>query len=96
LASVEVSNLVVAYEPVWAIGTGVVATPLQADEMHLAIRGWLGELYGVDGGSVPLLYGGSVKAESAGELFACDNIDGALVGGASLEAESLAGIVAAA
>jgi len=96
LASVAVSNLVVAYEPVWAIGTGVVATPLQAEEMHLAIREWLGELYGTDGRSVPLLYGGSVKAESAGELFACDNIDGALVGGASLEAESLAGIVAAA
>ena len=95
LAGVSAVNLVVAYEPVWAIGTGVVATPLQAEEMHSAIRGWLNELYGADGGSVPLLYGGSVKAESAGELFACDNIDGALVGGASLEAASLAGIVAA-
>lgn len=96
LASVAVDKLIVAYEPVWAIGTGVVATPTQAEEMHRAIRGWLLTLYGSEGLSVPLLYGGSVKAESAGELFACENIDGALVGGASLEANSLAGIVAAA
>ena len=87
---------IIAYEPVWAIGTGLVASPKQAEEMHLAIRGWLTELYGTEGISVPLLYGGSVKAESAGDLFACDNIDGALIGGASLEAESLAGIVEAA
>ncbi|MDA9368443.1 triose-phosphate isomerase [Flavobacteriaceae bacterium] len=96
LASVALDKLIIAYEPVWAIGTGLVASPKQAEEMHLAIRGWLTELYGTEGISVPLLYGGSVKAESAGDLFACDNIDGALVGGASLEAESLAGIVEAA
>ncbi len=74
---------VIAYEPVWAIGTGKVATPEQAEEAHVALRERLGGL----GESTRILYGGSVKPENAGELAAKKNIDGFLVGGASLEAK---------
>lgn len=95
LAELDITRLVIAYEPVWAIGTGVTATPEQADAMHREIRSALVESYGESGRAVPLLYGGSVKADSAGELFACESIDGALVGGASLEAASFAAIAAA-
>ena len=82
----------VAYEPVWAIGTGEVATPDQAQAMHAVIRRRLAE---VGREEVPILYGGSVKADNAAGLFAQPDIDGALVGGASLNSESFAAIVAA-
>lgn len=88
LAEVPAAELVVAYEPVWAIGTGRVATPEQADGMHAVIRAHLHEQYGDAGNDVPIVYGGSVKPENAAELFQCPNIDGALVGGASLDAGS--------
>lgn len=88
---------VIAYEPVWAIGTGKVATPEQAQEVHAAIRARLRETLGADvAEKTRILYGGSVKADNASGLLACEDIDGALVGGASLDAEGFAGIVAAA
>ena len=80
-------NLVVAYEPVWAIGTGKTATPEMAQDAHGFVKSLLG---------VPVLYGGSVKPENAAELLAQPDVDGALVGGASLEVESFAGICEAA
>jgi triosephosphate isomerase len=83
---------VVAYEPVWAIGTGRVATPEQAQEVHADIRGCLASL-GLPGQNIRLLYGGSVKADNIDGLMACADIDGALVGGASLEMESFTRIV---
>ena len=90
------AKLVVAYEPVWAIGTGRNATPDQAQEAHKFTRGLLGELYSQQVASViPIQYGGSVKPENAGELMVQPDVDGALVGGASLKADSFAAIVAA-
>ena len=88
--------LVVAYEPVWAIGTGETATPDQAQAMHHTIRTHLADLLGPTGREVELLYGGSVKPGNAADLFAQPDIDGGLIGGASLEAESFAAIVEAA
>lgn len=89
--------LTIAYEPIWAIGTGKVATVDDVATMHNAIRALLDELYGADvSEKVRILYGGSVKAENARELLAADNVGGALVGGASLTAELFLGIVAAA
>lgn len=89
--------LTVAYEPVWAIGTGRTPTVDDIGTMHRAIRALLVELYGeADGAAVRILYGGSVKAENARELLAADEVGGALVGGASLTAESFMGIVIAA
>lgn len=84
---------VIAYEPVWAIGTGVTATPDQAQAMHAFIRGRLSE-HGGGADAMRLLYGGSVKPDSAGDLFAQPDIDGALVGGASLKAPDFLGIIA--
>lgn len=93
----EAPRLVLAYEPVWAIGTGKNATPAQAQEVHADLRKWLGSRYNQGlAESVQILYGGSVKPDNARELMAQADIDGALVGGASLKADSFAAIVAAA
>jgi triosephosphate isomerase len=90
-------STVVAYEPVWAIGTGRVATPEQAVEAHVVIREALSAAAGEGvGGQIPVLYGGSVTPQNIGALFQAEEVDGALVGGASLEASSFARIVAAA
>ncbi|KEO91495.1 triosephosphate isomerase [Erythrobacter longus] len=89
--------LAVAYEPVWAIGTGKTAQPSDIEEMHAAIRALLIKLYGEEHGEeVRILYGGSVKPENAAEIFAASNVGGALVGGASLTADSFMGIALAA
>lgn len=94
LSSEQVSKLVIAYEPVWAIGTGRTASPDQADEMCGFIRKVVEELYdGSVAQEVTIQYGGSVKAENATELMNMQEIDGALVGGASLKPESFLGIV---
>jgi triosephosphate isomerase len=87
-------STVIAYEPVWAIGTGVTATPDQAQKAHIFIRALLSEMYSVDLASkVRVQYGGSVKPDNTTELMAQPDVDGALVGSASLEAESFAQIV---
>ncbi|MBX7083211.1 MAG: triose-phosphate isomerase [Nannocystaceae bacterium] len=88
-------RLLLAYEPVWAIGTGRTATPEQAAAMHRCIRAWLGERYGDAGRDRSLLYGGSVKPDNAGALVAAGDVDGFLVGGASLQAPSLLAIAKA-
>ena len=89
-------RLTVAYEPVWAIGTGRTPTVGDVSAMHRAIRAKLVELFGDAGTDVRILYGGSVKPENAAELLSAENVGGALVGGASLTAESFLGIIAAA
>ena len=87
-------RIIIAYEPVWAIGTGKTATPEQAQEMHGCIRRYVAESHGTDSAQkVRILYGGSVKPDNIRELMAQADVDGALVGGASLEAESFAKIV---
>jgi len=88
-------TLVVAYEPIWAIGTGLTPTANDVAEMHAAIRALLGELYGEAGGKLRILYGGSVKPANAKELLGLANVDGALVGGASLKAADLLAIASA-
>jgi len=92
----NLAGLVVAYEPVWAIGTGLTASPEQAQDMHAFIRQSLGEIAGVDAPATRLLYGGSVKAANAVELFSQPDIDGALVGGAALDALEFLAIISAA
>ena len=97
LEGIEISqaeDLVVAYEPVWAIGTGKTATPEQAQEVHAFIRAKLTQFFGVDlSGKMRIQYGGSVKPDNATELMGQPDIEGALVGGASLDADSFASIV---
>jgi triosephosphate isomerase len=90
------SGLSVAYEPIWAIGTGKVPTNAEIGEMHAAIRSLLAERYGPAGNQVRILYGGSVKSSNAAEIFGVSDVDGALVGGASLKAADFIPIVAAA
>jgi len=92
----RLADVVIAYEPIWAIGTGRVATPGQAQEAVAFIRALVGDRDRVAGERVRILYGGSVKPENAAELFELPDVDGALVGGASLQAQSFAQIVAAA
>ena len=87
------AQVVVAYEPVWAIGTGIVASPADAESAIAYIRSVLVEMWGAAVAStVSILYGGSVKPQNIQELMACPNIDGVLVGGASLDAESFAAL----
>lgn len=87
LSADEFSKVVIAYEPIWAIGTGVTATSAQAQEMHLIIRDHLKSKYGKDvADKTTILYGGSCKPDNAKELFACPDVDGGLIGGASLKA----------
>jgi triosephosphate isomerase len=86
------ANLVVAYEPVWAIGTGLTPTPDDVAEVHTFIRSRLAERFGREAEAVRILYGGSVKASNARELMAVANVDGALVGGASLKADEFLAI----
>ena len=90
-----VGSVVIAYEPVWAIGTGKTASPAEAQGMHAFIRGKLTEI-NASAGDLSILYGGSVKASNAAELFAQPDIDGGLIGGASLVADEFMGIVSAA
>ncbi len=94
LTSTEFNEIIIAYEPIWAIGTGETATPAQAQEVHQLIRKTLGELFGNKlAAETRIQYGGSVKPDNIAELMAQEDIDGALVGGASLEARSFAEIV---
>jgi len=89
--------VVVAYEPVWAIGTGVTASPEQAQEVHAAIRSYLAEKLGEGvAQSTRILYGGSVKPGNASEIFAKNDIDGGLIGGAALSSSDFSGIIRAA
>jgi triosephosphate isomerase len=93
LEAAQAAKCVVAYEPVWAIGTGRTATPAQAGAMHETVRGVLRDLYGASqAAATPILYGGSVKADNMEALAATPGVDGALVGGASLDAKSFLAI----
>lgn len=94
----QAQNIVIAYEPVWAIGTGLAATPEGANEVHRdVIRPVLRDLFGAEiAEGMRILYGGSVNAENAGELFAMSDIDGGLIGGASLKADAFVAVVKAA
>jgi triosephosphate isomerase len=97
VATADAEKIVVAYEPVWAIGTGRTATPAQAQEVHAFIRKKLAERWSPEAaGKIRIQYGGSVKPENAAELLSQPDIDGALVGGASLKAESFVAIARAA
>ena len=94
-ADATVENTIVAYEPVWAIGTGRTPTADDVAEVHAAIRKVLTDCFGDAGNSIRILYGGSVKPENARELMSVPNVNGALVGGASLKADSFYGIIQA-
>jgi triosephosphate isomerase len=90
----DLERLIIAYEPVWAIGTGLTATPAQAQEAHAFLRKELSALFGqAFAAEVRILYGGSVKPSNARELMECEDVDGGLVGGASLKAEDFLGII---
>ncbi len=94
LSEAEMQKVVIAYEPVWAIGTGMTATPEQAEEVHADLRQLLVQVFGAETADVVRIqYGGSVKPDNAKELLSQPNIDGALVGGASLKAEPFLGII---
>ncbi len=97
LSPEKMSAVTIAYEPVWAIGTGLTATPQQAQEVHALIRKLLAEVFGRKiAGEIRIQYGGSVKPDNAGELMAEEDVDGLLVGGASLKADDFTAIVKAA
>jgi len=92
----EIADSIIAYEPVWAIGTGVNATAAQAQEMHKFIRTLVKEKYDEQvAGKIRIIYGGSVNSSNASELFDCEDVDGSLVGGASLKASEFASIIIA-
>ncbi len=94
LSADQFSHIVIAYEPVWAIGTGKTATSAQAQEMHAFIRGVLAEKYGKEvADNTSILYGGSCNAKNADELFANPDVDGGLIGGASLKADDFLAII---
>lgn len=94
LSEVDIQRLIIAYEPIWAIGTGKTATTAQAQEMHAYLRSVLERKYGsLVADNMSILYGGSVKAGNAAELFACPDVDGGLVGGASLIAADFISII---
>jgi triosephosphate isomerase len=94
LSEKDLSETVLAYEPVWAIGTGVTATSEQAQDAHKFVRSLIAELYGQDtAAKIRIQYGGSVKPNNAAELMACPDIDGALIGGAALEPQSFLDII---
>jgi triosephosphate isomerase len=96
LPAEKFKTLVIAYEPIWAIGTGKTASTEQAQEIHAYLRSVIAGQYGSDiANEVPILYGGSVKANNAKELFACPDVDGGLVGGASLQAGDFIEIIRA-
>ena len=96
LSAEQIKNIIVAYEPVWAIGTGKTATTEQAQEMHQYLRSVLAVQYGNDiANEISILYGGSVKAGNAKEIFSCPDVDGGLVGGASLVAHDFIEIIKA-
>lgn len=92
----DVEKLAIAYEPIWAIGTGKIPTMDDIGEMHAALRARLKSVYGASGAAIRILYGGSVKAANAAEIFAVPDVDGALVGGASLKAADFVPIIEAA
>ena len=94
LSAEQWANITLAYEPVWAIGTGLTATPEQAQEIHAFIRGLVAEKFGKQvAEDTTILYGGSCNEKNAAELFACPDIDGGLIGGASLKAADFKGII---
>lgn len=94
LTADQINRGVIAYEPVWAIGTGKTATSAQAEEMHRNIRAWLTEKYGaVVANNISILYGGSCNASNAKELLSCPNVDGGLIGGASLKVDDFNTII---
>lgn len=96
LSAEQLSKLVIAYEPIWAIGTGVTASPEQAQDMHASIRQMLRDQYGAEvADNMSILYGGSVKPGNAADLFGRADVDGGLVGGASLKPDDFKGIIAA-
>jgi triosephosphate isomerase len=96
LSDAEVARIVVAYEPLWAIGTGVTATPDMAQAVHVLLRRRIAERNAEAAMQVKILYGGSMKPENAGQLLAMPDIDGGLIGGASLKAEDFLAIAQAA
>jgi triosephosphate isomerase len=94
LSEVDIQRIIIAYEPIWAIGTGKTATTAQAQEMHAYLRSVLERQYGsLVADNISILYGGSVKAGNASELFSCADVDGGLVGGASLIAADFISII---
>jgi len=96
LTAEQLKTIIIAYEPIWAIGTGKTASTEQAQEMHRHLRSVLADKYGNEvADEIPILYGGSVKANNANELFGCPDVDGGLVGGASLVAKEFVAIIKA-
>ena len=94
LTGEQISNVIIAYEPVWAIGTGLTATPEQVQEMHAFIRKLIIEKYGAPiGNNLSIIYGGSCNASNAGAIFSKPDVDGGLIGGASLKTEDFVGII---